>query len=163
MKVIFALLIVLAGSPTIAQTLSVTGLDGHTRTLQARQLKALPRNSVTLKSHEGTSATYEGVPLTAILYAAGAPIGKALRGSDMTDVVVVTASDGYRVAFSLGETDPTIGAEKIVLADSIDGHAIPAPDGPLRLVVAGDVRPARSVRMVTGIRLFRLSRPGRRK
>jgi hypothetical protein len=94
------------------------------------------------------------------LQAVGAPSGKEMRGSDMTDVVMVTAADGYRVAFTLAETDPSIRAEKIVLAYQADGHPLSATDGPIRLVVEGDLRPARSVRMVSSLRLFRLSRSG---
>jgi hypothetical protein len=160
MKLIVSILFCLAALPVVAQTLSVMGLDRRVHTFQARQLAAMPRQRVTLRSRDGTTITYEGAPLTAILQAVGAPSGKALRGSDMTDVVMVTATDGYRVALTLAETDPSIGAQKIVLANLADGHPLSAQDGPLRLVVEGDLRPARSVRMVSSVQLFRLSRSG---
>lgn len=143
--------------PAVAQSVTVIGLSGHARTFSGAQLIVLPRDKVVLKSRGGGEVTYEGASLTALLQAVGAPSGKSLHASDMTDVVLVSARDGYRVAFSLPETDASIRGERIILADEADGHPLAAPEGPLRLVVEGDGRPARSVRMVTSIRLLRLS------
>jgi hypothetical protein len=73
----------------------------------------------------------------------------------MADVVMVSAMDGYRVAFSLAETDASIRNETMIVAIAEDGQPLDAKDGPLRLVVEGDARAARSVRMVTAVSVVR--------
>jgi hypothetical protein len=151
-----ALLAVAAGAaPAMAQSVSVSGLAGQAVTLSAADLAAMPRASVTLRLDGGRTEACEGVQLSDILAKVGAPQGKALRGPEMADIIVVEASDGYRVALALAETDPGMRSEKIVLADRCNGAAMAAPEGPLRLVVENDVRPARSARQVTAISLAR--------
>ena len=68
----------------------------------------------------------------------------------MTTTVRVTASDHYQAVFSLGELDPMLGNEQVILADTQDSHP-PGKDGPFRLIVPGDKRPARWIRHVTTI------------
>jgi hypothetical protein len=62
--------------------------------------------------------------------------------------VVVEAADGYRVVFALAELDPSIGARHVLVVDREDGNPLSASDGPYRLVVEGEVRPARWSRQV---------------
>lgn len=145
----------LIAQPATAQTLSLKGLDGRPRTISAAALAAMPHQTVTLRSEDGTPVRYEGVPLSLLLQSVGAPTGKALRGPDMADVVIVSATNGYRVALSLAETDPSIRGEAVLLADRAGGGALFARDGPFRLIVEGDKRPARAERMVRDIRLVR--------
>lgn len=152
---IVAVLASLSG-PVQAQTLALVGLDGRTVSLDQEALAALPRQTVTFAGH-GESHVFEGALLIDVLAKAGAPTGKALRGAELADVVVVEASDGYRVAFGLAEADPNTRPNRIILADRVDGAPLAAQDGPLRLVAEGDLRPARSARMVTRIVL---TRPG---
>jgi len=146
-----------AALPAAAQNITVTGLDGRERAFTQQQLAAFPQQRLTLKSRDGVSHIYEGPALTTLLTAVGAPSGEALRGQDMADVVLVSASDGYRVALSLAETDASLRGDKVILADLEDGKPLDASQGPLRLVVDGDARPARSARLVTGVRLVRLT------
>jgi hypothetical protein len=134
-----------------SQTVALRGPAGESRTLTAADLAGLPHDQVVLPSEHGPARTYAGVPLTLLLQSVGAPAGKMLRGPAMADVVVVAASDGYRVALALAETDPGVRAQKILLADTADGAPLGADDGPFRLVVGGDLRAARSARMVTSI------------
>jgi len=153
-----ALASALAALPALhaaAQSVTVSGLDGRAQTFSAQQLAALPQEQITLKAH-GASHIYQGPALLTLLTAVGGPTGEALRGQDMADVVLVSASDGYGVALSLTEIDPSIRGEKVILADAADGKPLDAMEGPLRLVVEGDARPARSARMVTNVRLIRL-------
>jgi DMSO/TMAO reductase YedYZ molybdopterin-dependent catalytic subunit len=117
---------------------------------------AFAQAGVTLVGPAGKKATYEGVPLTALLARVDAPTGEKLRGGELTDVVIVTAADGYQIALSLAETDPAMRKSAIILADKQDGKPIAAEDGPYRLIVEGDLRPARSARMVTKIEVRRL-------
>jgi len=73
----------------------------------------------------------------------------------MTDYVIAEATDGYRVVFSLAELDPQFGNTAVLVANEIDGHPLPEHDGPLRLVVPGDKRQARWVRMLRSLILMR--------
>jgi hypothetical protein len=148
---------VLAGAPmaAAAQNLVLTGLAGEPQTLTAADIAALPHETVTLSLDGGRTQSCSGVPLTLLLQRVGAPTGKALKGVELADVVVVGATDGYHVALALAETDALVRTEKIVLADACDGAALPSGQGPYRLVVEGDKRPARSARMVSTITLRR--------
>jgi DMSO/TMAO reductase YedYZ molybdopterin-dependent catalytic subunit len=134
-----------------AQSVDLRGPAGATRTVTAADLAALPRQSVSLTAEHGAPRRYEGPPLTLLLQSVGAPAGKALRGPALADIVVVTARDGYRVSLSLAETDPGMRKEAIILADRADGAPLPASEGPFRLIVEGDLRAARSAKMVTSI------------
>lgn len=67
----------------------------------------LPRRAVTAVDESGTSATFSGVDLGLLIGAHGAPQGPVLRGRALADVVVVSATDGYRVVFALPELDAT--------------------------------------------------------
>jgi hypothetical protein len=57
------------------------------------------------------------------------PLGDALRGSRMTEVLLMQAVDGYSVAFALAEMDPAFAAREIVLADEPNGRPIDAKEG----------------------------------
>ncbi len=144
------------GAGAAAQGVTVTGLAGQKLEFGAADIDALPHQPVTLQLEGGKSEACDGVALNAILAKVGAPQGKALRGMDMADVVEVGAADGYRVALALAETDPLMRPSPVVfLADRCNGGPIVAPEGPYRLIVVGDGRPARSARQVTSITLLR--------
>jgi hypothetical protein len=130
------------------------GEDGRVVTLSAADIAAAPRAVVRL-THNGNTVTYEGARLDALLTRVGAPLGKALRGPAMADVVLIKASDGYRVALALAEADPGVRSDPIILADREDGGPM-GTDGPFRIVVGGDLRPARSARSVVEIDVIRL-------
>ena len=115
----------------------------------------LPAASATLTAHRQTHAC-TGVWLTDLAVAAGLPAGEALRGPALTTIIVAEAADGYRVAFSLAELDPKLGNHKVLVANACDGKALSAADGPLRLVVPGEVRAARSVRQIRALRVVAL-------
>ena len=120
-------------------------------TLDRQALAAMPRTSLdTAAIHHEPAAHWQGVRLEDILQRAGAVSGEQLRGRGMTTLVRVTASDNYQVVFSLGELDPLLGNEQVVLVDTKDGQAL-IKDGPFRLVVPGDKRPARWIHNVTTI------------
>lgn len=112
-------------------------------TLDETALAAMPRTTVQAGAHGDAPSAWEGVALVEILRAEGAPLGKALRGDALADYVRVTATDGYQVVFGLGELDADLGAAKVVLVDRHEGKPLDEKDGPLRLVVPGDQRPAR--------------------
>jgi len=138
--------------------LSVTGEVTTELHLTAADLKALPRTSVTaMDAHEKQSHVFEGVALAELLKRAGLPSGENLRGKSMSLCVVASAADGYHAVFSLAELDASIGGEQVLVVDTVDGAALPAGQGPLRLVVPSDKRPARWVRMVQSITLVSVS------
>ena len=138
-------------APVQQATLVVKTGSGQTLTLGAQDVAKLPQVKVTAKDHDGKNHEYAGVRLRDILTQAGVATGNDLRGKEMTDYVVGEASDGYRVVFSLAELDPDLGNTVVIVAQRVDGQALGAKEGPLRLVVPGDKRQARWVRMVTGI------------
>ena len=65
--------------------------------------------------------------------------------------VIAEAGDGYRAVFSLAELDADFAAESVLVADTADGKELGADQGPLRLVVPGDKRQGRWVRMLRAI------------
>jgi hypothetical protein len=138
--------------------LVIKGEAGQVVTLTAADLDALAQASVTL-SHDGHSFTLSGARLDAVVAKVDAPLGKGLHGPALADVVLAKGADGYRVVLSLGDVDPGVRPETLVgpviLADRQDGKAL-GTDGPFRLAVGGDLRPARSARNVVEIDVLRL-------
>ncbi len=108
----------------------------------------LPAASAMLTAH-GDNVTCEGVWLGDLLARAGLPSGEALRGPALATMVVADAADGYRTVFSLGELDAKLGNRQVLVADRCNGKPLAAADGPVRLVVPGEARAARSVRQLT--------------
>jgi hypothetical protein len=138
----------------MAQSVTLTGPTGQQRTITAAELAAMPHQSALVAGEKGPAKSYDGVPLTLLLQSVGAPAGKTLHGPPLADVVMVTAADGYRVVLALAETDAGMRSEKVLLADRSKGAALGPTEGPFRLVVEGDLRPARAARMVTTIRVL---------
>jgi DMSO/TMAO reductase YedYZ molybdopterin-dependent catalytic subunit len=119
--------------------------------LTLAELKAMPRTKVTAKGHDGASHEYEGVTLPVLLAKAGVPQGSELRGKNMTLCVVAEAGDGYHAVFSVAEMDGDFAGQAVIVADTADGKDLGADQGPLRLVVPGDKRQGRWVRMLKSI------------
>ena len=126
--------------------------------LALADLAKLPHASVHASAH-GDDADWDGVPLIELLKSAGAPSGETLRGPALALYVRVRAADGYRAVFALGEIDPSVGGETAILADRKNGKPIDDQEGPLRMIVPGDKRPARWVRQVVAIDLLRAPSP----
>lgn len=151
----------LAGLSTgaIAQTIALKGPSGQTATVGVTDLAGLPRVSFTFDSH-GEKHVYEGPLLIDVLARVGTPAGKAIHGPEMADAVLVRAQDGYQVVFGLAELDPGTRSNRIILADKADGAPLSGKDGTFKVVAEGDLRPARSARMVSEIEVLRLAAPG---
>jgi hypothetical protein len=147
-----------AAAQSVDQPVWVTGTDGATRMLEAPDIAALPRVLVSLTIH-GEAHVFEGPLLIDVLKTTGVETGAALRGPALAQAVVVRAADGYAVVFGLAELDPGVRANRIILADRVDGAPLTVEDGPFRLVAEGDVRPARSVRQVTAMQIVRFPTP----
>jgi DMSO/TMAO reductase YedYZ molybdopterin-dependent catalytic subunit len=126
--------------------------------LTADDLAKLPRETATVPAPDGAKIVYEGVTLFEVLQKAGAPLGKQLRGKAMATYVLARASDGYQVAFTLGEVDPQFGNATILVADKRDGKPLPDKQGPFRIVCPNDKEGARSIRMLESLEVVRLAK-----
>lgn len=149
---VVAAAVVLAPIAARAQTLTVTNAEGKVTTFTAETLAALPRAEASLR-RGGKAVVYEGVTLAAILREAGVPQGPRLHGKPLSTTVLVQGADGYRAAFGLAETDPSVRTSAIVLADRKAGGALADGEGPWRLVVDADQRPERAVKGVAAIKV----------
>ncbi|MBI1407462.1 MAG: molybdopterin-dependent oxidoreductase [Caulobacter sp.] len=142
--------VALAPVAAFAQSLTVVAADGHETVLTSEALAALPRAAANLRQG-GKSTAYEGPTLSAVLRAAGAPVGVKLHGKPLVAYVVVTGSDGYRAILSVAESDPWFSDTPVILADRKADGPLADDEGDFRLVVAGDKRPERAVRMVVKV------------
>ncbi len=148
-QLIATFLIVASGHLSAANPI-VTLEGGKTIELTAAVLAPIPRISVTATTH-GKSSSYEGYDLALVLRAVGADPVESLGGKSLVKSLKVSAADSYRVKFSLSELDPTLGNHQVLLIDRENGVPLPASDGPWRLVVPSDKRPARWIRQVSSI------------
>ncbi|MGH7658181.1 MAG: molybdopterin-dependent oxidoreductase, partial [Gemmatimonadales bacterium] len=146
-------LLALVGAPLAAQQPAdsiVVEVNGEVTVF--RSLAGLPRDTVTATFHNAPPRPYSGVNLRVLLERAGLQATR-LRGPLLARYVVVEATDGYRVSFGLAALDTGLVSRRLVLVDSLDGQALEPGKGPWRLIVAGDDHGARSVRMVSAIRV----------
>ncbi|WP_426013215.1 molybdopterin-dependent oxidoreductase [Caulobacter sp. DWR2-3-1b2] len=147
---ILTAVLALAWTPALAQDIKVTVVGRDSVVLTPADLKALPRAKATFTAH-GHPITYEGAVLNAALLKAGVVSGDRLMGRYLNQVVVAKGADGFTATYSLGETDPIYRTNPVIIADSKDGQPLDAKEGPYRLVVDGDLRPGRSVRMLASV------------
>lgn len=145
-----------AGIPS--GTLQLRGEAGQTASLSLADIAGLPRETVKAAAgHGGASRTYEGARLVDVLRSVGAPLGARLHGPRATDLVIFTGLDSYRSVMALADADPDNHASaKIIVADKVDGQPLGVKEGPLRLVIEGDLRSTRSVRGLVRIEIKRL-------
>lgn len=132
-------------------TLSITGEVQTPLTLRLSDLKAMEQVTYTANDREGTENRFKGVPLVELLRKAGVTTGRELRGENLVKYVLVSAADGYEVLYALPEIDPDFTDQVIFLALEKNDAALPASEGPFRMIVPNDKRPARWVREVRHI------------
>jgi len=163
LSILSSLLVVLLWSPARfaaqaphAVALRVSGEVPNLLDLSVADIAAFRRQTVAVADDQGTRVGYTGVPVVEILQKAGAPLGKELKGPNMALGVIASASDGYRVLFSLTEFDPAFNDRAVLLADRRNGKPLDSREGPLRLIVAGDKRHARWIRGVTSLEVVRV-------
>ena len=119
--------------------------------INATTLREFPRKHVHAVDEQGNDAEYSGVSLRDLLTKMGVPAGHAIRGKLMQTIVVVAGSDGYRVAFSISELDPSFTDRIVLVAELRAGAPFSALEGPYRLIVPGEKRGARWARQVTEV------------
>ena len=104
--------------------------------------------------------TYTGALLWDVLGAAGVLTDPAIKNDILRKMVVATGSDGYEVAFALGELSPSFGNAPD--PHRLLGHAGPArgngPGGFARLVVPGDLAGGRYVSNLASLNRLRSDR-----
>ncbi len=137
-------------------SLSVIDASGHEHSLAASALADLPRQKVRVKVHEA-DAEFAGPLLRDVLARGGVKFGDELKGRRAATIAVLEATDGYRIALSLHDIDPATTDTVAILADRRDGQPLGVEEGPYRLIVPGDKRPIRWIRMIRSIRIVNLN------
>lgn len=83
---------------------------------------------------------YHGMPLLAVLEKNGLDL-RTMAGQRKTaaEVVLATGRDGYTVVFSMGELQMNRANPKVFLVAESGAGPLPENEGPVRLIVYGDV------------------------
>jgi len=135
-----------------AQQLTIQNDDGKRTVLSRADLEALPHVKVQATAHD-VSAAFEGVAVKAVLEKAGVAFGEGMWGKRLASCLLVEAADGYKVVIALPEMDPGFTDKQVVLAFLKDGKAMDSKEGPYRIVIPDEKRPARWIRQVTGLKI----------
>jgi DMSO/TMAO reductase YedYZ molybdopterin-dependent catalytic subunit len=138
----------------LGPTSTVRGEVLRPLSISVKQLVAMKTTEVNGKDRDGKERTFKGVMLWVLLDSAGVTLGKDLRGENLAKYVLVKASDGYKVVFSLPEVDPEFSDKTILLAYEADGKPLAAHEGPFRLVVPQDKKHARWIRQLKSIEII---------
>jgi hypothetical protein len=133
--------------------LTLTGADGLQVVLSRADFQQLPRTTLEAVDHQQQKHRYTGVEFSQLLEKIEAPSGDSFRGHAVALVLAVDAADGYRAVYSLPECEK--GApRKIILADECDGKPLQGKAGPYQVIIEGESRHSRFVRMVTSLRIL---------
>jgi hypothetical protein len=142
-------------APPGSKTLELIDASGQRRTMTVADLAKLPHIEADVSSHN-VNGKYRGVPLGDLLRLVGSPASDSIRGAALAQYVVVEATDAYRVVFAIAELDTGFTDKSVFVADAKNGAPLDSSEGPFRLIVVGEKRPARWVRGVAKIRIARL-------
>jgi DMSO/TMAO reductase YedYZ molybdopterin-dependent catalytic subunit len=149
---ILGCLVLCASALRGADPLLTITFAGKTTTFGEADLAAAAHQEATaFDFHEKKNHVYGGVPVRDLLTRAGVEFGEKLRGKGLRQVVIAHCRDHYDIVFALAEFDDAFNSRTILLVDRQDGQPLPEGQGPVRLVVPGDKRPARWARMVTSL------------
>ena len=137
------------------ESLDLLGDLPHPHRMEASALHQLPRMEVRITDpHDpGKEIVYAGPSLIEVLKAGGLLLDPGMAGirDTVAMTVLVSATDGYRAAFALAELEPELTDRVILLADTKDGQPLPPHEGPFRIIVPNEKRPARWVRQVSAV------------
>ena len=143
-------------TPTTAFTLS--GDVGTPGIYTAPALQTLTPTSETVTYNAGGSAvtdTFTGPTIWTLLQAAGGiTTNPAIKNDILRKLVIASGSDGYQVAFSLGELSPNFGGEPILVAYADSLGQLTGSDGFARIVVPGDIAGGRYVSNLASLTVF---------
>jgi hypothetical protein len=135
-----------------SQQLTIQKEDGKQTILSRADLETLPHVKLQTSAHD-VSATFEGATLRAVLEKANVGFGEALKGKRLASCLVAEAADGYRVVIALPEMDPAFTDKQIILAFLKDGKPLDEKEGPYRIVIPDEKRPARWIRQLTVLKI----------
>jgi DMSO/TMAO reductase YedYZ molybdopterin-dependent catalytic subunit len=142
---------------TAAPALRLQPLAGNPIDLTASDLQRLPRQTLRVAyptaaaDHQTSQEELSGFPLRALLDRLGLPSGHDVHGDALRLYVVAEGADGYRAVLALAELDASFTDNIVLVADRRGGQPLSANEGPLRLIVPTDKRPARWVRQLVRI------------
>jgi len=143
-------------SKPITNSLVVAGEIKNPLDLSLDALSKLPQRELHVKDRDGKEQTYSGVLVRDVLKLAGAPLeNHQMPGSNLALYVVAEAADGYKAVFALAEFDDDFRDRAILLATTKDGEPLDAIEGPIRLIVPDETRPARWGREIVALRVER--------
>lgn len=142
-------------APSEPSVLKVEGAIPAPLTLTAEDLAKMPRTTATLTSDGGTD-TYEGVLLYDILVKAGWQFGHMPAGKGSPVCILATGKDGFQAVFSIGEIDPQLAGEKVIVADKLNGQPLPDRYKPFRIVSPQDKKHARSIYSLVKLEVIKL-------
>ncbi len=110
------------------------------RPLDPSSLLGSGQRDVRLENSQGDVTVYHGLPLLEVLEKSGLDL-KTMAGErkSAAEVVLATARDGYTVVFSIGELRLNRANPKIFLVSESASGPLPDNEGPVRLIVYGDV------------------------
>lgn len=117
--------------------------------LDARALSGLPVRTAEVSSKDGEKHSYAGPRVIDVLHAGCPALADANKRERVGLVVRATAADGYRAVLALMEADTTFSPTPAILALTLDGKPLDAHEGPVKLIVPGDLRHGRHVRGVS--------------
>lgn len=147
----FLFLLIVAGLSVKAQSqtspLTIIGTNGNKTTFSTEALLKLPQTSVRSTDKQNKMHVYKGVSLFSLLKTAGVTDGSP-KGPDLRRIVWAKARDGYKVVFSMAELNPIFNPNTIIVALTCDGKKLSLDEGPLRLMVQGAKKQARSARQL---------------
>lgn len=159
-SIILLALLLISTLPLFAQTqttksssLSVTGEVKTSLTLTTKDLEKMVKMELKATDHDEKEHSYSGVELATILKLAGVTLGAELRGKNAAKFLLISATDGYRVVFSLAEADPEFSQKRILLATRKDGSLLPESEGPFKIIIEGEKKKARFIRQINSIQV----------
>jgi DMSO/TMAO reductase YedYZ molybdopterin-dependent catalytic subunit len=150
---VFITLLLFVNVIASAQSVKIGGEVTAPFALNMADIPGFKQTTVIRKDRDGNDHTYKGVTLAEILTKAGATMGGDLKGENLTKFISVEASDGYQVVFALAELDKSFTDRTIILATTMDEKPLPTGDGPFRIIVQDEKKPARCIKQVTAIKV----------
>ena len=154
---IAALWILQSGLPAFAAeesaALELVPMQGSPLRLDRAALELLPQVEVRQRDAKSGAHVYTGPTVRSLLTRLGIPEGEPLRGNNLKIAVLAEGRDGYKVVFAVAELDPSFSKRVTIVATREDGKPMDVIQGPLRMAVEGELRPARWVRQVARLRI----------